>query len=140
MAGLRALAVGLGLLAAGPSPVAAQELVYFHDRGCPYCEQWEAEIGPMYGKTWEAERFPLRGVALHDDIPPDLTIDRSVQFTPTFVLVDEAGTEIGRVTGYNSEWFWAFLDEEIRRYDAARIADGETPDAPSPCLTTPAAC
>jgi len=140
MAGRKALFMSLILAAAGIPPAAAQELVYFHERGCPYCEMWEDDIQPMYDKTWEAERFPLRKEALHEGIPEDLKIDRSVQFTPTFVLVDESGAEVGRVTGYNPEWFWAFLDEAIRKHDAKLIAAGRTPPAPSPCLKTPAAC
>lgn len=133
-----ALAAGLGAAAAAV-PAAAQELVYFWERGCPYCEAWDADIGSMYHKTWEGARFPLRREALGDGIPDDLEIDRSVQYTPTFVLVDDAGREVGRVTGYNPEWFWAFLDQQIRDHDAALRAAGQTPPSPSPCAR-PGAC
>ncbi len=139
-ASLSTLAVILGVSVVGGASATAQELVYFHARGCPYCERWEAEVLPVYGKTWEAVRFPLREVALSDDVPPDLSLDGSVQFKPTFVLVDSAGVEVGRVTGYNPEWFWAFLDEQIRAHDAAGLAVGRVPPSPSPCLDTPAAC
>lgn len=123
----------------GAQTALAQELVYFYEEGCPYCEAWDEDIGSMYHKTWESQRFPLRKLRLSEGAPADLGLDRSVQFTPTFVLVDADGQEISRIAGYNSEWFWAFLGKLIQDYDARRIAEGHAVPSPSPC-EQPGAC
>ena len=77
--------------------------------GCPWCEAWDEEIGPIYGKTEEAEQAPLREVDI-DAIPPGVTLDRPARFTPTFVLL-ENGVETGRIEGYPGDhFFWSMLD------------------------------
>jgi len=84
----------------------AAELVMFESPGCHYCQQWIAEIGPIYPKTAESRRAPLRHVNLHEPRPEALRGFRAVSFTPTFVLVED-GAELGRITGYGGEdLFW----------------------------------
>ena len=108
LAGAVALAAALFTGFTGPSASAA-ELVMFERAGCPYCEQFEREIGPIYPRTDEGKAAPLRRVDIHAPIPPDLGAVTVERITPVFVLVDH-GREIGRIRGYPGEDnFWGLL-------------------------------
>jgi hypothetical protein len=92
----------------GPVASAAQ-LVMFERAGCPYCAQFDREIGPIYDKTDEGKAAPLRRVDIHAPIPPDLGSVTVERITPVFVLVDH-GREVGRIRGYPGEDnFWGLL-------------------------------
>lgn len=103
-------------------PALAAELLMFREDGCPYCRTWEREIGEVYPRTSEAERAPLRRIDLHEAPPGDVSLDGAIQYTPTFVLV-ENGEEVDRITGYSSEEaFWGLLGEMLGKLsqDASR--------------------
>lgn len=77
--------------------------------GCIWCARWHAEIGPIYPKTAEGAAAPLLRINLQDPIPSDITLERSVNFTPTFILLVD-GVEKSRIEGYPSEdFFWELL-------------------------------
>ena len=98
--GIGTLAAAVALAAAlltAPAASAA-ELVMFERAGCPYCAQFDREIGPIYDKTDEGKAAPLRRVDIHAPIPPDLSAVTVERITPVFVLVDH-GREIGRTRG-----------------------------------------
>lgn len=104
---LRYLAYSLMLAAGFSAAASAAELVMYESAGCSWCDAWHAEIGPVYPKTEEAARAPLRRVDLDGDPPQGITPDEPVNLTPTFLLVDDAGQEVGRITGYaGDELFW----------------------------------
>jgi hypothetical protein len=91
------------------SAAGAAELVIFERAGCPYCAQFDREIGPIYQKTDEGKAAPLRRVDIHAPVPPDLGSVTVERITPVFVLVDH-GREIGRIRGYPGEDnFWGLL-------------------------------
>jgi hypothetical protein len=91
------------------SVASAAELVMFERAGCPYCAQFDREIGPIYDKTDEGKAARLRRVDIHAPIPPDLRSVTVERITPVFVLVDH-GREIGRIRGYPGEDnFWGLL-------------------------------
>ena len=97
------------------APLAAAELIMFHQRACEWCELWHEEIGVVYGKTPEAKKAPLRLVDIFDDRPADLNGLKPVVFTPTFVIV-EKGREVGRILGYPGEdFFWSYLNQILGR-------------------------
>lgn len=101
----------LGVLAALvlAFPVAAAELIMVEEHGCIWCARWNAEIGPAYPNTSEGRFAPLRRVDI-SDIPDDLTILRRVNYTPTFLIV-ENGQEITRIEGYpGQDFFWPILN------------------------------
>lgn len=105
---LKALAFLIPLLGT-LSPGAAAELVYVHESGCPYCRQWEREVGPVYDRTAEGRRVVLRRIEKRAEAVADLKLARPVRYTPTFVLI-EHGAEVGRIEGYPGEsFFWAML-------------------------------
>ena len=105
-------------------PSGAAELVMVEQPGCHYCERWHAEIGPAWPRTAAARFAPMRHVQLRD-IPDDLDLARRASFTPTFILVDDDGTELARLEGYpGADFFWPMIE--------AMLADhaGFDPDRP----------
>jgi len=95
----------------------ADELVFVHSPGCIYCEMWREDVLPMYHKTDEGKRLPLREVNLDGGLPEDLKHLLYPTFTPTFIILDKDDQEVGRILGYNDEFFWGFLAEEIKKLD-----------------------
>ena len=106
------------------SAAGAAELVMFERAGCPYCAQFDREIGPIYHKTDEGEAAPLRRVDIRAPIPPDLGSVTVERITPVFVLVDH-GREIGRIRGYPGEDnFWGLLAgmiADLPRSDGGKV-------------------
>jgi thioredoxin-related protein len=95
----------------------AARLVMFEQAGCEWCEAFDREIAPVYGKTDEGLRAPLRRVDMTRSVPPDLAFIDVERLTPLFVLV-ESGREIGRIRGYpGEEQFWGLLGVLIKKLD-----------------------
>ena len=102
----------------------AAELLMFEEKWCTWCERWNAEIGPIYPKTVEGKRAPLRRVDIHGQLPGDVALASRLQFTPTFVLV-ENGREVGRIEGYPGEdFFWGLLDRLLKRLEPESTTSG----------------
>lgn len=91
-------------------PLAAEAtLLMVEEPGCMWCARWNSDIAPIYPKTAEGAAAPLRRINLNDPLPADITLDRKVNFTPTFVLLVD-GTEQNRIEGYpGDEFFWFLL-------------------------------
>ncbi|MFC3613611.1 hypothetical protein ACFORG_07545 [Lutimaribacter marinistellae] len=95
--------------------VAAAELVMVEQRGCAWCERWNEEIAPAYPNTHEGKFAPLRRVDLRA-LPDDITLDRRVSFTPTFLIV-ENGEELARLEGYpGPDFFWPVLEDLLEEH------------------------
>ncbi|WP_306027362.1 transcriptional regulator [Stappia sp. MMSF_3263] len=112
---LTALSLVTALCVAGATSqrLAAAELVMFEQRGCEWCEMWDAQIAPIYPKTEEGAFAPLRRIDIHEPMPDDLAWMRGERFTPSFALVHE-GREYGRIRGYPGEdFFWGLLAEMV---------------------------
>ena len=104
----------------------AAELVMFEQRGCPWCQVFDREIAPIYGKSLEGLRAPLRRVDIDSRLPPDLSFIQTERLTPLFVLVDK-GREIGRIRGYPGEdHFWGLLGVLIEKLGAAGTSQEHT--------------
>ena len=81
-------------------------LIMVEQPGCAYCMAWDDQIGPAYAKTEEGAFAPLIRADLHIGPPDGMEYARRVNFTPTFILVQD-GQEIGRMEGYVGEdFFW----------------------------------
>ena len=103
-------------------PAAAAELVMVEEKGCPYCERWEAEVGVVYAKTPQGRRAPLRRIEIDGPRPDDLRHLKRLVYTPTFILIDK-GREVGRIIGYPGEdFFWGLLDELIGKLGGSDTA------------------
>jgi len=119
--GLTALLAPLLLaltVAAGFSsrPTRAAELLMFDEPGCIWCQRWHERIGPAYPNTEEGRIAPLRVLPRHGRLPAAYKLKKAVVLTPTFVLVDDAGREVDRITGYPpEEFFWSLLGEMLAR-------------------------
>lgn len=93
-------------------------LMMVEEHGCPWCERWKAEIGPIYPKTSEGRIAPLFTVMIHDPLKENITLLSPPVFTPTFILLND-GQEIGRIEGYQSdEFFWWFMQTMIKKLPA----------------------
>lgn len=115
----RAASIGAMFIALSLSRACAAELVMFEQAGCSWCEVFNREVGPVYGKTDEGMRAPLRRVNIDQSAPPDLAFIDIERLTPLFVLVDK-GHEIGRIRGYPGEDnFWGLLGVLIKKLDDA---------------------
>lgn len=113
---LRPLSLALaGLLwIAAALPAAAVELLMVEQKGCYYCRTWNATIAPIYPKTPEGQFAPLRRADLREGPPEGVTYARGVNYTPTFILLDD-GKEIGRIEGYPGEdFFWGLLQMMLK--------------------------
>jgi len=101
---------------AGPLPAAPAtdvSLVMVEQPGCQYCALWDAEIAPAYPKTAAGGFAPLRREQLRR-IPDDLSLERHVVFTPTFILVDANGQELARIEGYpGDQFFWPVFERML---------------------------
>ena len=101
----------------------AAELVMVQQAGCEWCEAFDREIAPIYGKTEEGLRAPLRRVDITQKLPSDLAFLDGERLTPLFILVDKQ-REIGRIRGYPGEDnFWGLLDVLIKKLDTPGTGD-----------------
>lgn len=115
----RLMLIGAMFVALSFASARAAELVLFERAGCAWCEAFDREITPVYGKTEEGLRAPLRRVDTERPRPADLAFIDAERLTPLFVLVDH-GREIGRIRGYPGEdFFWGMLDELMKMLNAA---------------------
>lgn len=118
---------GLVALVCLSLPARAAELVMFEEAGCGWCKKWNEEIGVVYDRTYEGQRAPLRRVDVNARRPSDIAHIRVVNFTPTFVLVED-GKEYGRILGYPGEdFFWPLLNDLL-----AKLPSTEPPRESAP--------
>ncbi len=105
----------LSLLSALPVAAHADPvLLMAEETGCYWCAKWDEEIAHIYPKTSEGRTAPLERYDLRGETP-DVEFDRSVRFTPTFILVQD-GKEVGRIEGYPGEdFFWGLLNMMFER-------------------------
>lgn len=115
------LATALAVFAA--LPARAVELVMVEQPGCAYCAAWNKAIAPIYPKTDAGAYAPLHRVELRDGAPEGITFDRPARFTPTFILIGDDGTELGRIEGYPGEdFFWGLLEKMLTEKTAFATA------------------
>ena len=95
--------------------IADVRLMMVEQDGCPWCERWKAEIGPIYPKTAEGRIAPLVKVMIHAPLEKGITLNSPPVYTPTFILLND-GQEVGRIEGYQSdEFFWWFMETMIKK-------------------------
>lgn len=120
---LSRIALAGALTLAAAQAAFAVQLIMVEQKGCHYCEAWMDEIAPAYPKTSEGKFAPLQRRDIRDGAPEGGSYARRVNFTPTFILMDE-GREIGRIEGYPGEdFFWPLftkLLEEKTSFEPAQ--------------------
>lgn len=108
------------MFAGMPAALHAAELLMVEDKGCSYCRRWHAEVGPGYPKTAEGRRAPLRRIDIAAKLPDGISLIRPATVTPTFIVLDDTGREVGRLAGYaGAEFFYDLLAEQLARLPAA---------------------
>jgi len=113
---LQIAAFGL-LLTSLPVSYAA-ELLMVESDDCPFCQRFHAEIGKVYPKTAEGKIAPLRTWFLGTPFPENYSLSDTVDFTPTFILLDDNNNEIDRLVGYQGdEFFWFLLSKIIKKLE-----------------------
>lgn len=109
---LRSVYLSAVLVLGSLLPAWAVELVMVEQKGCYSCRLWNEEIAPIYPKTEAGQYAPLRREELRHK-PADLTYRRAINFTPTFLLVED-GQEIARLEGYPGEdFFWWHIEKML---------------------------
>jgi hypothetical protein len=99
------------------SAASAAELQMYRRVGCPWCQTWDREVGPIYGKTDIGRRIPLRMIDI-DRERPRVSLKTPIIYTPTFVLIDN-GREVGRIQGYPGDaFFWGLLEQLVQQLDS----------------------
>ncbi len=74
--------------------------------GCAYCAAWDDQIAPAYPNTTEGRFAPLVRADLREGPPEGMAYARRVNFTPTFIVIED-GAEVARMEGYIGEdFFW----------------------------------
>ncbi len=88
--------------------VSASELLMVEEKSCYWCERWDQEISAIYPKTSAGQYAPLRRVGINA-LPNEIRFNRSVMFTPTFILIDnDAG--LARIEALSwRRFFWPLL-------------------------------
>ena len=91
-----------------------KELVFITSDRCPFCQEWERDVGHIYDSTPYAQHANLRRIDFTEIAFMLPKLRDAVVGTPTF-LIFENGAEIGRIEGYQSSemFFWA-LSEYIQ--------------------------
>ena len=91
-------------------------LVLVEQPGCAYCMAWDDQIAAAYPNTAEGAFAPLLRADLHVGPPDGVTYDRRVNFTPTFILVQN-GEEVARMEGYVGEdFFWPLYSKLLQEH------------------------
>lgn len=94
----------------------AAELLVFEQDGCPYCAKFDAEIAPGYPESDAGRIAPLRRVDIGDDRKGGYKTIEPAIFTPTFVLMDDAGEEVGRLKGYSGKnYFYSEIEPMLEK-------------------------
>ncbi len=107
--------LALAVFLLGTPAVADVRLIMVEEAGCPWCERWKAEIGPIYPKTAEGRIAPLTTVMIDEPLDGAITLNSPPIYTPTFILLND-GREVGRIEGYQSdEFFWWFMQTMIKK-------------------------
>ncbi|WP_456389953.1 hypothetical protein [Profundibacter sp.] len=105
----------LGLFLSTAQMNAEVRLMMVEELGCPWCDRWKAEIGPIYPKTAEGRIAPLFKVMIRDPLSDGITLNSPPVYTPTFILLNN-NQEVGRIEGYQSDaFFWWFVETMIKK-------------------------
>jgi hypothetical protein len=116
-AALLVLVTAVGVAVPGIRTDAA-ELQMYRRVGCPWCQAWDRDVGPIYPKTETGRQIPLRMIDLDRDQRPQVLLRSPIIYTPTFVLVENA-REVGRIEGYPGDaFFWGLLDRLVRQLNS----------------------
>lgn len=97
-------------------PALSQDLrlLMIEQAGCYVCAAFNRDIAPVYDVSPEGAKAPLIRADLRGPLPEGVTLNARPFVTPTFILLNAAGQETGRLLGFPGEdFFWPFVNEMI---------------------------
>ena len=105
----------------------------FEQPGCPFCRAFDQEIAPDYPRSAAGRVAPLRRVNIFVDRRGGIPELAPAYFTPTFVVVDDAGREIGRIEGYpGRKYFYPEIEAITEKLGPPKAPEeAETTDSAS---------
>lgn len=111
---LRQLVLSVMLIMASNACASASAmLVMVEEKGCMWCARWNEDVAEIYPKTPEGKAAPLKRLDIREKRSEEITFQRPLTFTPTFVLVVE-GEEVSRIEGYPGEdFFWGLFGKML---------------------------
>lgn len=108
----------LSVLTAAPGFAQEFRLLMIEQVGCYVCVAFNRDIAPAYEVSPEGAVAPLIHADLRGPLPEGVTLTSRPFVTPTFILLDLEGQEIGRLIGFPGEdFFWPYINE---MFDTAR--------------------
>ncbi|MFV0295306.1 MAG: thioredoxin fold domain-containing protein [Hyphomicrobiaceae bacterium] len=99
---------------AGPPPeiISARPTLLVYERdGCGWCVRFRRNISPEYENSYLSSRVPMKYVQLAEQASLPYRLKYGVAGTPTSVLVDVRGREVGRIGGYPGGGAKTFLKD-----------------------------
>jgi hypothetical protein len=81
----------------------ASELLIFSAQNCPPCKAWEMQVRPTFAEKYN---IPIIIYKSGDKLRKRYHFNNDITRTPTFVLVDDNGHELGRINGYLTPDIW----------------------------------
>lgn len=76
-------------------------LIVVESYGCGWCKKLRKDLAPEYeSSTYHSEVAPLVYANINSSAVRKLTLDAPIHATPTLLMVDREGNELGRLTGY----------------------------------------
>ena len=95
----------------------------FEQPGCPFCRAFDTQIAPDYPRSAAGKVAPLRRVNIYDDRQGGIPGLTPAYFTPTFVVVDDGGHEVGRLEGYPGQrYFYPEIEAITGKLEPSRGA------------------
>ncbi len=76
-------------------------LVVVEAHGCGWCRKLRKDLAPEYeSSTYHTEIAPLVYANISGTMVRKLNLSRPLDATPTLLMIDRQGNELGRLTGY----------------------------------------
>ncbi|MGE3915301.1 MAG: thioredoxin fold domain-containing protein [Hyphomicrobiaceae bacterium] len=102
------LAVAFAMLSEPEPEIAAPvsgrpTLVVVESQSCGWCRRFRESMAPAYERSRLDTLAPLRYIDLTETRSSGYRFSWRVSSTPTFVMVDRSGREVGRIRGYMAD-------------------------------------
>lgn len=85
---------------------------------CHWCDRFRDELDPKYRRSEQSDRAPLRYIDIADvNDQRRYRLKGAVRSTPTLIVLDSDGQEVGRYVGYpgNFARLTAVVDQQVRK-------------------------
>ena len=104
-----------------PAPLSeTATLLVVETESCGWCKRFRRDVAPTYPQSRNGSLAPLRYVHVRDVKSSGYRLSSSVRSVPTFIVVDQRGHEVDRISGYpgGGQAFYQPLDRILARVPA----------------------